>query len=296
MNEVFSKDADEVVAEIKMEKAVYTGSFLLVEGDDDVDFWELRLINSINRDCVKIIKADGKINVVNAAKLLDDENEKRTIGVVDADFDHVLKIPLETKRLIFTDNADLEMMLISSSALEKLLLQSKECLEYINRKFQKKILDVVFDYSVCFGFVRIFNAKYECGFKLDSIENHYCQFITIQKIKKSVSIKAILDFSELREKLHNDFCASSNTSKENLKDHIEAFAETDKDKIIRGKDVIEILYLLMHEANCGIKSKKDLFDRLNLAFEMTDLYKTKMFQSLKQLDVAWNLNMLPDCA
>jgi hypothetical protein len=296
MNEVFSKDANEVIAEIKMEKTVYKGGFLLVEGDDDVEFWELRLIDSINNECVKIIKADGKFNAINAAKLLDDENEQCTIGVVDADFDHALNISLKTKRLVFTDNTDLEMMLISSSALEKLLLQNRDCLEYVYQKYQRKLLDMIFEYGVCFGSVRIFNAKYECGFKFDAIETHYVQFITIQKIKKSVSIKTILEFSSLREKLHNDFCLSSNVNKEELHKYINAIAEIDRDKVIRGKDMLEILYLLMHEANCGIKNKKDLFNRLNLAFEMMDLYKTKMFKALKQLDTAWNLNMLPDCA
>lgn len=293
MNEAFSKNAGEVIAEIKMEKAVYKGGFLLVEGDDDVVFWELRLIESINSHRVKIIKADGKLNAVNAAKLLDDENEQRTIGVVDADFDHVLSVSLETARLVFTDDSDLEMMLITSSALTKMLLQNKECIKSSNRyEHEKALLDVAFDYGVCFGYVKLFNKKYEHGVGFDSIEPKYCE--AIPKKKKSGSIWVMLELGELKEKLHDDFCSSAGVSKEILAEYIDSIVEIDKAKVVRGKDMMEVLYLLMHEANCGIKNKVDLFNRLNLAFEMTDLYKTKMFQSLKQLDTAWDLNILPD--
>jgi hypothetical protein len=293
---MFSKDADEIIAEIKMEKAVYKGGFLLVEGDDDVGFWELRLIDSINNNRVKLIKADGKFNAVNAAKLLDTENEQRTIGVVDADFDHALNISLETKRLIFTDDTDLEMMLINSSALIKLLLQNKECLEYLNNKYDECLLNLAFNYGVRFGCVRIFNVKHDYSFKFNAVETHYCQHVTIVKNKKLITIKTILNLIELEEKLHDEFFAAISISKTQLVEHIKSIENLDKAKVSRGKDMIEIIFLLMRESNCGIKNKADLFDRLNLAFEMTDLYKTQMFQSLKQLDTAWNLNMLSDYA
>lgn len=296
MNDVFSKDAHEVIAEIKMEKTIYKGGFLLVEGDDDVEFWELRLIDSIRNNRVKIIKADGKFNVINTAKLLDDENEQRTIGVVDADFDHALNISLKTRRLVFTDDTDLEMMLVNSSALIKLLLQNKDCLEYFNEKYDEGLLDLAFNYSIRFGFVRIFNVKHDYNFKFNAIETHYCQSFTVVKSKKSITIKTIINLIELEEKLHEEFCSTLSISKIQLVKYIESIKDVDKTKISRGKDMLEIIFLLMREANCRVKNKADLFDRLNLAFEMTDLYKTKMFQSLKQLDTTWNLNMLPDCA
>lgn len=106
-------------AEIRLQRAVHKGSFLLVEGDTDarlygqfIDASQCSVVNCINRD-----------NVLGAVLLLDASQFRGVIGLVDGDFAEVSNDNAPSPNIVRTQGNDTEMMIVDSPALDKVLLQ-----------------------------------------------------------------------------------------------------------------------------------------------------------------------------
>src|SRR5438105_471262 len=103
-----------------MLRTQHSGAFLLVEGVDDARFFTTR---TDSRRC-RLVLAGGRENVLGAIAVLDRASFKGALGAVDADFDRIIGAgTAPAPNLAVTDTHDLEMMLIQSPALERLLAE-----------------------------------------------------------------------------------------------------------------------------------------------------------------------------
>jgi hypothetical protein len=108
--------ADHIANQIRMQRTRWSGAFLLVEGDLDSRFYSRFVLQS------SIVVAHGKDRAIGALRILVDEGFKGILAIVDQDF-WVLG---EGSRpdlagLLCTDGRDLEIMLLRSPVLERLL-------------------------------------------------------------------------------------------------------------------------------------------------------------------------------
>ncbi len=71
---------------IRLKASRFKGVFLLVEGPDDVRFFNM----FINKSHCKVEAAFGKQNVYVALDILLQSNFKRLVAIVDADYDTIL--------------------------------------------------------------------------------------------------------------------------------------------------------------------------------------------------------------
>lgn len=111
------KGPGEVEAEILMTRQAFSGSFFVVEGDDDSRFWSARIAPS---DCELVI-AGGKPAVVGGVTRLDKRSFQGVVGLVDDDCDRLLGLDHGSPNILHTDVRDLEGLLLRSSAFDKLL-------------------------------------------------------------------------------------------------------------------------------------------------------------------------------
>ena len=102
-----------------MKRQLRRGSFLVIEGPDDLRFWQSRVAPA---HC-ELITGDGKQNVEGALVRLDQRGFAGVLGIVDDDFDALVERPLPSFNLLATDAHDLECVLLRSSALERLLAE-----------------------------------------------------------------------------------------------------------------------------------------------------------------------------
>ena len=110
------KDPGTLVAEIKMTRTDHQGAILLVEGKDDLRFWQTWR----HSDC-DLIDGEGKLNVVGSIQHLDSENFEGVLGIVDDDYDNLMNENLNSANLVATDAHDLECILCRSPALYRVL-------------------------------------------------------------------------------------------------------------------------------------------------------------------------------
>ena len=109
--------SDDICNQISMERSVFRGTFLVVEGVTDERLFE----KFIDKDEVRIIEAHSKDNVRHAVKdMANVRRDSRVIGIVDPDLDRLRGRKVKPP-LFFTDCRDMEMMVIRSNALQDVL-------------------------------------------------------------------------------------------------------------------------------------------------------------------------------
>ncbi len=113
------KDAGVVASEVIMTRQLHSGSFLIVEGEDDYKFWSPRVASGV----CELVVGNGKPNVEGALVRLDQSRFQGALGIVDDDFDSVQGRSRSSPNLVSTDGHDLECMLLRSPALERLLAE-----------------------------------------------------------------------------------------------------------------------------------------------------------------------------
>jgi hypothetical protein len=96
----------------------FDGALLLVEGGTDAT----ALGQFVDRDQCQIVVADTKLNVITAVQTLRAEGMGGLVGLIDADFEHLLGGRLPDPDLISTPVHDLEMLLVATRALDRVLL------------------------------------------------------------------------------------------------------------------------------------------------------------------------------
>lgn len=114
--------SDDICNQICMERTVFNGTFLVVEGVTDERLFE----KFVDKDQVRIIEAHSKDNVRNSVKdMASERRDLRVIGIVDPDLDR-LRGKKVRPPLFHTDCRDMEMMIIRSNALQDVLDEYSE--------------------------------------------------------------------------------------------------------------------------------------------------------------------------
>lgn len=100
-------------------QALPSATIVLVEGGDDQAF----LQKFTNRTACRIVVAHGRPYVVQALDILRNDGLVGVLGMIDADFDRLLHQVQHDPDIVQTDAHDVEMLLLSSPALDSLLVE-----------------------------------------------------------------------------------------------------------------------------------------------------------------------------
>ena len=143
----------EIANEIRMTRSEYTGAFLIVEGQDDYQF----MVNFISLSTCTIEVARGKQNVCDVIDILDEDNFNGVLGLIDADFDRIEGGQQRSQNLVMPECHDLDMMLVSSPALDRILtaLGSRDKLE----TFQEDVLKALMERALPLGYLRLHSLR-----------------------------------------------------------------------------------------------------------------------------------------
>lgn len=143
--------SDKLVAEIKMRRTMHTGSFLVLEGKDDVRFWTSRC----HRSC-RLIDGNGKNNVVRGLQRLDEIEFAGVLGLVDSNHDHLAGRPTLSANIVATDAHDLECLMCRSSALISVLaeLADREKVEQFEQETGEDVRTALLSRGSVFGRLR----------------------------------------------------------------------------------------------------------------------------------------------
>jgi hypothetical protein len=283
---------------LRMSRSQFAGVFLLVEGDTDSRFYRLLVDKSAH------VKAAN--NRDNALKVLDILKRGAVLGVaaiVDADFSRVeserpkkrqhRQIPtkarrtkqspklqrrrwLSVKNLFVTDGHDLEMMLLRSPALEKLLGEfASEKLVAFETNQKTKLRERLLEGAAPIGYLLWYSLQEALGLRFEDLS--FGKFIDEKTllVNEKELVTAIKNHSG-RHDLKSD----------ELQAKLKALRKAAHDlwQVCCGHHVLEILSFALRKTigtyNKGEATREALERSLRLAFERVHFKETRLYRKL----------------
>jgi hypothetical protein len=110
-------DADDIVAEMRMERQSFKGSFMLVEGPTDVRRFE----KFIDTEICSFVNCWGKSKLLGAVERLNKTGLQDFIALADADFDRIRCTLKIDDNLFYSGGHDFEIDTIHTDVLERYL-------------------------------------------------------------------------------------------------------------------------------------------------------------------------------
>ncbi|GAL93540.1 MAG: DUF4435 domain-containing protein [Microcystis wesenbergii TW10] len=269
---------DRIANSIRLLRSDHEGVFLIVEGHSDKLIYE-RLVN---KQEVRATIASGKNNAIKALSILEKENFRRVVAVIDADFSRIEQQIPDSNNLFLTDEHDLEMMLIKSAAFDKLLKERGS--EEKIAAFSKDIRETLLKLGQEIGKLRLLSLRNELNLKFEGL--NFSKFID----KKNLSIdidKLIISIKNHSQKLSLD--------EQQIKQDLSVISDENHDpwQLCCGHDFISILAIALWKVlgtrNANDVKKEDLERELRLAYELSYFYQTQIYQ----LMVNWQSNNHP---
>jgi Protein of unknown function (DUF4435) len=98
-------DEHDIAQEVRLERKLHKGSFLLVEGTTDIK----RFGAFIDDDECSLVNCYGRKNAVEAIKLLYEDGFAGALGVVDADFGRLDDSLEEHEGLVYSEAHDFDL-------------------------------------------------------------------------------------------------------------------------------------------------------------------------------------------
>lgn len=266
MAEICARTPGDIVAEIKMSLSAFCGVHLLVEGGTDCNFWKLHFNKSAQ--CQLVICGNKEV-VVSSITLLDQLALGKILGVIDDDFDRLLGISYASINLFATDTHDLETMLVSSTALNNILIElgdSTRISHFLATK-NKSVADILVDISLVFGRLRLLNARNKWNVDFSKLSPwKYVDQSTWQ-----------LD----KAKLFSDFANQIGAMPLDVENAATAEIGTPPWNIIQGHDALNILAIGLRSALATKQfSEKDLSIFLRLSYDNAMFQSTALFERI----------------
>ena len=257
-----------IVAEIKMSRMSHNGSFLLLEGSDDVRFWLARK----HTDCELVI-AENKPNVISSVDRLDSQHFAGALGVVDSDYDALMGVSHGSPNVLAVDAHDLECLLCRSAALGAVLAELGDAAKI--RRFEAaagaEIRYCLLDRALVFGQLRW--AALRHGDTSDLQQIRIPRFV--DENTWDVDDEGLLDALQI------DSAGTADTWAKRIVD----LPPADPWHVARGHDMVDILRIGLRKVLGSIGpqvGRKEIARILRQALPTEDFVETGLFGMVRQ--------------
>lgn len=260
-----------VANEIEMWREQYKGAFVIVEGSEDARFYELFTDTS---KC-QVVPAHEKGKTVSALSTLEQRGFSGVAAIVDADFDRLESIERPSDNLILTDTHDLETMLLSSPALDKVLQMfgSRKKLAAIRRDVRQVLLTS----AVCLGYLRWASLRFDLCLRFEGLRLK--RFVDTETL--AVHIPKLIDV----------VCAHSRRADldlDDIKDKMNSLKDDNHDpwQVCCGPDLVGILSIglgkMLGSRNTGEVEPSVVDKALRLAYEKPYFQGTALYSAIRE--------------
>jgi hypothetical protein len=228
--------------------------------------------------------ASGKNNAIKALSILEKEdNFRRVVAVIDADFSRIEQQIPDSNNLFLTDEHDLEMMLIKSAAFDKLLKERGS--EEKIKAFTEDIRETLLKLGQEIGKLRWLSLRNKLDLKFEGL--NFKNFIDKENLSINID-KLIISIKNHSQKPSLD--------EQQIKQDLSVISDENHDpwQLCCGHDFISILAIALCKVlgtwNANDVKTEVLERELRLAYELSYFYQTQIYQ----LMVNWQSNHHPD--
>lgn len=255
-------------------------AFLIVEGTTDKNLYQ----TYINTIVCQIVVADGRDNTREALAILERESCRGVLAIVDADFDVLEGKTPQSPNLFMTDTHDLEMMLIQSPALEKVLAEfgSEDKIARFVTTHGKDVRSFLLESARSIGYLRWLSARENLALKFEGMG--FEKFIEKDTLK--IDILKLIRLVQGRSVAHTAQKRSLDTD---IHEKIKLLSNDSHDlwHVCCGHDITCILSFGLQKTIGSKRMEPDMVEIcLRLAYEYTYFRQTKLYVSVKQWEMA----------
>ena len=176
---------------IRMMRSLHSGVILIVEG-----YWDLQVYKRfVNETHCQLTHAYGKDNAIDALSILENDNFKGVLVIVDSDFWKLENINPNTSNILLTDFHDLESMIIKSNALDKVMSMFGSETKITN--MHKSIQEILLESALPIGFLRWLSSETQDNLFLkfkklsfDSFVDKMTLYVDVDKLIKIVKFNS----------------------------------------------------------------------------------------------------------
>jgi hypothetical protein len=205
-------DEYDIAEEIRLERKVHRGSFLLLEGITDIK----RFVPFIDEKECSLVNCYGRRKAIEAIKILYEEGFPGALGAIDADFDRIDGGLELHEGLVYSESHDFDLDWAQPTVVGKYLNQvadsERRKIHGSPDEISLKIITALKPVSVA----RLLNHRRRIGFKLSHIDVSAC-FVNF-----GVSLDRYLD-------LVFEGCVVSEQGRKELKEQISRATNQDYD-------------------------------------------------------------------
>lgn len=261
--------ADDIVEEIRMERMVHNGSFLMVEGKTDVD----RLSDFIDGDSCSIVNCWGRRKIIAALLKMKGKRRSGVVALIDADFDRIKGCLWEDPCVIYSTRHDFDMDWLDEQRLGKYLRQVGDSEKVDSEGGAWAVLEKILQSLKPISAARYLNDTKKIPYKVSSIRasDHFENFIVnLDSYVNALTSSFDLSLSEI----------------DDLKKQIKEISEIQFDlmQFTNGHDVH---CALGKSLQSGLGSRRgahtfgsEIELHLRLIYSESDFIKSEVFQSL----------------
>lgn len=265
--------ANDIANTARLMRTLFAGAIIITEGDTDARVFK-RFFN-ITRS--RFVPSNGKPNAIRATLRLDGEHFSGLLTIVDADFDYLESIHPPSPNILYSDMHDLETMLLSSSALIKVLSELLPVPRATT--MPTPVLDLAFQAALPLGYFRWLSSPYKenLGLKFKGIV--FTQFIAMPSLVTDID-------SMINEVVRNTGSSSHDVIATKVKLHALTTGSHDKWQVCSGHDLVEVIFLALkyHWGNHRAQTiTLDVFDAmLRIAYDETDFKSSNLFRKIRE--------------
>lgn len=262
------KSPDIIVSEITMSRRLNASSILLLEGETDISFWRSR----VDADRSELVEAKGKNNLLGAITLLDSERVAGVLGVIDDDRDSLGGRRPTSPNVAVTDTADLECLLLRSSAWHRLLAEFGDARKLkAFRANTSDPRDALLARGIVFGRLRWWAQRESRPVPSDAFGPH--RFIDVAT------------WTVREDALYESVAAAAALPPADLRAGVAALPAIDPWQVCRGHDLMILLMLGLEHVLGPARgfrkiSLKALMQVLRSGFDDASLHATQMWRDM----------------
>jgi Protein of unknown function (DUF4435) len=263
-----------IANEIRLKRSQYSGSFVVLEGSNDKLFYG----RFFDATACKPVLAYGKENVYEVVRILDADNFRGALGVVDADFGVLDGISANSPNIIYGDCHDVEAMLIRSPALDHLLREfgSEQKIEAFRLRTKRDIRFTLLRAATPLAYLRWYSLKLNLALRFEDLQ--LSQFIDRDTLD--------VDFPRMITAVKNH-SQRQDLDSENLEEGVLALQDANHDvwQLCNGQDLLGVLSIGLRSAlgsrravTVGIE---ELMRSLRLAFSEADFVASTQYHHIR---------------
>jgi hypothetical protein len=264
MREFIQQNPNRWADQIRLRRDAFNGIFIIVEGHSD----KLVYSNFVNSETCQFTITDGKEQALNTIEILDNSQFTGVLAIVDADFDRLENNLPESPNILLTDDHDLEMMMLKTPALEKIINErgSEEKIK------ENNIREILLELGQEIGYLRWISQKNNLSLRFEGLD--FGKFIKKDTLE--------IDYSDLIKIIKNHSQKQSLVDQE-IQENIKMLRidKHNPSQVCCGHDIMQILSLALSKAWGTCKPtdvKAENLERdLRLAYERSYFYQTELY-------------------